>query len=74
MYMIFKIQNVHLYKKILYPKANYNTWSSSETTLPSGNTKDEFDKKSVLDRFKHQLETSGINKSYNVSKFFVELY
>ena len=70
---VYDLQNskrTSFYKKILYPKANYNTWSSSETTLPSGNTKDEFDKKSVLDRFKHQLETSGIKIKHTMSPNF----
>ena len=70
---VYDLQNskrTSFYKKILYPKANYNTWSSSETTLPSGNTKDEFDKKSVLDRFKHQLETSGIKTNHTMSPNF----
>ena len=70
---VYDLQNskrTSFYKKILYPKANYNTWSSSETTLPSGNTKDEFDKKSVLARFKHQLETSGIKTNHTMSPNF----
>ena len=70
---VYDLQNskrTSFYKKILYPKANYNTWSSSETTLPSGNTKDEFDKKSVLARFKHQLETSGIKTNHTMTPNF----
>ncbi len=71
---VYDLQNskrTSFYKKILYPKANYNTWSSSETTLSSDNTKDEFDKKSVLDRFKHQLETSGIKTNHTMSPNFL---
>ena len=66
---VFDLQNssrTNFYKKILYPKANYNTWSSSETTLPKDKTKEEFDKKSVLERFNHQLQTSEINTKYTM--------
>ena len=60
---VFDLQNSSrssFYKRILFPNADHNIWSSSETTLPKGQSKEEFDKKPVLDRFKHQLETSGI--------------
>ena len=53
-------QRTSFYKKILFPNSNSNIWSSSETTLPSGISKDEFDKKPVLDRFDHQLKVSGL--------------
>ena len=53
-------QRTSFYKRILFPNSNLNVWSSSETTLPTGISKDEFDKKPVLDRFNHQLQTSGI--------------
>jgi len=62
-YKVYDLQNskrTSFYKSILYPNANLNTWSSSETTLPTGATKVEFDKKSVLERFDHQLKTSEI--------------
>ena len=49
-----------MYEKILFPKSNLQNWSSSETTLPEGITKEDFDKKSVLERFDHQLKTSGL--------------
>ena len=61
---VFDLQNssrTSFYKKVLFPKSNYNFWSSSETTLPSNTTKEEFDKLSVLERFDHQLKTSGLN-------------
>ena len=61
---VYDLQNssrTSFYKRILFPNANLNTWSSSETTLPSDKSKEEFDKNPVLDRFKHQLETSGVN-------------
>jgi len=60
---VFDLQNssrTSFYKRILFPNANNNIWSSSETTLPLDKTKDEFDKKSVLERFEHQLKTSGL--------------
>ena len=60
---VYDLQNssrTKFYKKILFPQSNLNTWSSSETTLPEGKTKEEFDKKPVLDRFAHQLKTSGL--------------
>ncbi len=60
---VFDLQNSSrssFYKKILFPNAGNLIWSSSETTLPKDKSKDEFDKNPVLDRFKHQLETSGI--------------
>ncbi len=60
---VFDLQNssrTSFYKRILFPNANNNIWSSSETTLPSDKTKDEFDQKSVLERFEHQLKTSGL--------------
>ena len=60
---VFDLQNSSrssFYKKILFPNAGNLIWSSSETTLPKDKSKDEFDKNPVLERFKHQLETSGI--------------
>ncbi len=61
---VFDLQNSsrsNFYKKILFPNASNLVWSSSETTLPKDKSKDEFDKNPVLDRFKHQLETSGVS-------------
>jgi len=60
---VFDLQNssrTNFYKRILFPNANHLIWSSSDTTLPKDISKKEFDKNPVLDRFKHQLETSGI--------------
>jgi ADP-heptose:LPS heptosyltransferase len=68
-YKIYDLQNskrTSFYKRILFPKADLNTWSSSETTLPAESSKDEFDKKPVLDRFDHQLKTSGINTNHTM--------
>ena len=61
---IYDLQNssrTTFYKNILFPKAESNKWSSSETTLPTNTPKVEFDKNPVLDRFDHQLKTSGLN-------------
>ena len=61
---VYDLQNssrTKFYKTILFPNSNLEKWSSSETTLPKGVNKDEFDKMSVLDRFDHQLKTSGVN-------------
>ena len=61
---VYDLQNssrTKFYKTILFPSSNLEKWSSSETTLPKGTNKDEFDKKSVLERFDHQLQTSGLN-------------
>ena len=60
---VYDLQNssrTAFYKKILFPSSNSLTWSSSDTTLPSDKTKEEFDKNPVLDRFKHQLIESGL--------------
>jgi ADP-heptose:LPS heptosyltransferase len=61
---IYDLQNssrTSFYKNILFPKSKCDIWSSSETTLPTNISKLEFDKNSVLDRFDHQLKTSGLN-------------
>ena len=60
---VYDLQNstrTKFYKNILFPKANFNTWSSSETTLPKDTSKVEFDKNPVLNRFEHQLRISGL--------------
>ena len=61
---IYDLQNssrTTFYKNILFPKAKFDKWSSSETTLPTNTHKIEFDKNPVLDRFDHQLKTSSLN-------------
>ncbi len=66
---VYDLQNssrTSFYKKILFPNSNLSTWSSSETTLPKDKTKEEFDKKSVLERFNHQLQTSEINTKHTM--------
>jgi len=70
---VYDLQNssrTKFYKNILFSKANYNTWSSSETTLPANTSKEEFDKDSVLNRFDHQLKTSGIKTEYTMKPSF----
>ena len=60
---VYDLQNssrTKFYKNILFPSANINKWSSSETTLPKEKTKEEFDKIPVLDRFEHQLKFSAV--------------
>ena len=67
---VYDLQNssrTKFYKNILFPKSNLKIWSSSETTLPNNITKDEFDKKPVLDRFNYQLKNSGV-KTYHTMK------
>ena len=66
---VYDLQNssrTNFYKKILFPSSDVNVWSSSETTLPKDKTKEEFDKKSVLERFSHQLQTSGLNVKHTM--------
>ena len=70
---IFDLQNssrTNFYKNILFPKAKKEIWSSSITTLPEVINKKEFDKHSVLDRFNHQLQTSGLRTSYTLNPDF----
>ena len=70
---VFDLQNssrTSFYKKVLFPNSNYNSWSSSETTLPSNTTKEEFDKLSVLERFDHQLKISGLNTKHTLKPNF----
>ena len=61
---VFDLQNssrTNFYKNILFPKATNETWSSSMTTLPKNEIKENFDKKSVLERFDYQLKISGLS-------------
>ena len=66
---VYDLQNSSrsaFYKKILFPKASKDIWSSTETTLPEGTRKEDFDKDSVLSRFDHQLKSSGINTKHTL--------
>ena len=70
---VYDLQNssrTFFYKRILFPNATKEIWSSTETTLPSGTTKQDFDKDSVLSRFDHQLKSSGINTNHTLSPDF----
>jgi len=61
---VYDLQNssrTSFYKKILFPNAGKDIWSSTQTTLPDGTSKKDFDKDSVLERFDYQLKSSGIN-------------
>ena len=66
---VYDLQNssrTSFYKKILFPNSNFNSWSSSETTLLNNKTKEEFDKVPVLERFDYQLKTSGVNTKHTM--------
>ena len=70
---VYDLQNssrTAFYKKILFPKATKDIWSSTETTLPGGTTKEDFDKDSVLSRFDYQLKSSGINTNHTLNPDF----
>ena len=70
---VYDLQNssrTSFYKRILFPNSNYEKWSSSITTLPDNTKKEEFDKISVLERFNHQLKTSGLNTVYTLRPDF----
>ena len=70
---VFDLQNssrTNFYKNILFPKVDKTVWSSSITTLPSDKNKEEFDKISVLERFDHQLQESGLNTSNTLKPDF----
>jgi ADP-heptose:LPS heptosyltransferase len=70
---VYDLQNssrTAFYKKILFPKATKDAWSSTETTLPEGTTKEDFDKESVLSRFDHQLKSSGITTHHTLNPDF----
>ena len=70
---VYDLQNssrTNFYKKILFPHSNFNTWSSSATTLPKDKTKEEFDKNPVLYRFEHQLKVSGLKTHHTLKPDF----
>jgi ADP-heptose:LPS heptosyltransferase len=70
---VYDLQNssrTTFYKKILFPKAIKDTWSSTDTTLPEGTTKEDFDKDSVLSRFDYQLKSSGISTNHTLKPDF----
>ena len=66
---VYDLQNssrTKFYQRILFPNSNLNKWSSSETTLPNDKTKEVFDENPVLDRFDHQLKTSGLTTKHTM--------
>ena len=66
---VYDLQNssrTSFYKKILFPNVTKEVWSSTETTLPKGTNKKDFDQDSVLSRFDHQLKNSGINTNHTM--------
>ncbi|MDA7587668.1 glycosyltransferase family 9 protein [Candidatus Pelagibacter sp.] len=70
---VYDLQNssrTAFYKRILFPNASKDIWSSAETTLPEGITKDDFDKDSVLSRFDHQLKSSEITTHHTLTPDF----
>ena len=70
---VYDLQNSNrtsFYKKILFPNVGKDIWSSTETTLPEGTIKKDFDKDSVLERFDYQLKSSGINTSHTMKPDF----
>ena len=70
---VYDLQNssrTAFYKKILFPKASKDIWSSTETILPEGATKENFDSDSVLSRFDYQLKSSGINTTHTMKPDF----
>ena len=70
---VYDLQNssrTSFYKNILFPKADKTIWCSTETTLPEGTIKKDFDKDSVLSRFDYQLKSSGINTNNTMKPDF----
>jgi len=70
---VYDLQNssrTKFYKNILFNKASFNIWSSSETTLPKNISKEEFDKNPVLNRFEHQLKKSGLDTKNTMTPNF----
>ena len=70
---VFDLQNssrTSFYKKILFPNSDHYSWSSSNTTLPTNKSKVEFDKLPVLERFDHQLKTSGLHTKFTLKPDF----
>ena len=70
---VYDLQNssrTSFYKRILFPNSNLNVWSSSDTTLPAGKSKEEFDTEPVLNRFDHQLKNSGLKINHTLSPDF----
>jgi ADP-heptose:LPS heptosyltransferase len=70
---VYDLQNssrTSFYKRILFPNATKDIWSSTDTTLQIGTIKKDFDKDSVLKRFDHQLKNSGLNTMHTMNPDF----
>ena len=70
---VYDLQNssrTKFYKNILFPNSNITKWSSSETALPNEKSKEEFDEIPVLDRFEHQLKSSGVFTNHTMKPDF----
>jgi ADP-heptose:LPS heptosyltransferase len=68
--IIFDLQNssrTSFYRKYLF---NISDWCSTETILKNGERKKDFDKDSVLKRFKMQLELFKVNTNYTLKPDF----
>jgi len=69
-YKIYDLQNssrTSFYRKLLFNNVN---WSSTETTLPYGKIKKDFDNDAVLDRFDFQLRQSNIITKHTLKPDF----
>ncbi len=67
---VYDLQNssrTSFYRKFLLKIPN---WSSTETILKNGESKKDFDKESVLNRFKIQLDNSKIKTKYSLKPDF----
>ena len=67
---VYDLQNssrTSFYRKFLFNKIK---WSSTETTLPMGKNKSDFDNDPVLDRFKFQLSNSNIIAKHTLEPNF----
>ena len=70
---VYDLQNssrTSFYKRILFPNVSKDIWSSTETILPAGTTKKDFDKDSVLERFDHQLKNSRLHTMHTMNPDF----
>ena len=67
---VYDLQNstrTSFYRKFLL---NISNWSSAETILKKNEKKKDFDKESVLKRFKIQLDNSGVKSDYTLKPDF----
>ena len=68
--IVYDLQNssrTSFYRKFLF---NTKNWSSTETVIKAGYKKNEFNKNSVLERFKFQLESSDIKTQHTLNPDF----